>query len=291
MSLSKTIFGPFELFTIETGDFRLDGGAMFGVVPKTLWERGIPADDKNRIPMTMRCLLIRSKNTGKVYLIDNGAGTKFNDKMTDIYQLDQTEKNLEVSFNEHGFSFDDVTDIIFTHLHFDHCGGTTYFDDNNELKHTFRNATYHVIESHWQTAIDPNAREKASFLPENINPIKESGRLNLVEEGHQYEPGLDSITVNGHTKGQQLPKITHDGKSIVFVADLLPTHIHVPLPWVMGYDMYPAQTLTEKNEFLKQAASEDWNLYLEHDAEQEMIRIQQDNGRFKVTEHFTLNDV
>lgn len=291
MSLSKTKFGPFELYTIETGDFRLDGGAMFGVVPKTLWERGIPADDKNRIPMTMRCLLIKSNNTGKVYLIDNGAGTKFNDKMTDIYQLDQSVKNLEASFKEHGFSFDEVTDVIFTHLHFDHCGGTSYYDEENELRHTFKHATYHVVNSHWETATDPNAREKASFLPENINPIKESGRLNLVNDGHEYEPGLSTVTVNGHTKGQQLPKITHNENSIVFVADLLPTHVHVPLPWVMGYDMYPAQTLAEKKEFLKRAASEDWNLYLEHDAEQEMIKISNENGRFKVSEHFTLSDI
>jgi len=291
MSLSKTKFGPFELYTIETGDFRLDGGAMFGVVPKTLWERGIPADDKNRIPMTMRCLLIKSNNTGKMYLIDNGAGTKFNDKMTDIYQLDQSVKNLETSFKEHGFSFDEVTDVIFTHLHFDHCGGTSYYDEKNELRHTFKHATYHVVDSHWETATDPNAREKASFLPENITPIKESGRLNLVNDGHDYEPGLSTVTVNGHTIGQQLPKITHNENSIVFVADLLPTHVHVPLPWVMGYDMYPAQTLAEKKEFLKRAASEDWNLYLEHDAEQEMIKISNENGRFKVSDHFTLSDI
>lgn len=291
MSLSKTTFGPFELYAIETGDFRLDGGAMFGVVPKTLWERNIPADDKNRIPMTMRCLLIKSKNTGRVYLIDNGAGTKFNDKMTKIYQLDHSDKNLENSFKEHGFSFDDVTDIIFTHLHFDHCGGTSYYDENNELKHTFSNAIYHVVDSHWETATEPNARERASFMPENIGPIKDSGRLNLVGDKHEYEPGLTTITVNGHTKGQQLPKITHDDESIVFVADLLPTHVHVPLPWVMGYDMYPAQTLNEKKEFLEQAASENWNLFLEHDAEQEMIRIQEDDGRFKVSDHFTLNEL
>lgn len=291
MSLSKTILGPFELYTIETGDFRLDGGAMFGVVPKTLWERNIPADDKNRIPMTMRCLLIKSNNTGKVYLVDNGAGTKFNAKMTEIYQLDQTNKSLENSFKEHGFSFEDVTDIIFTHLHFDHCGGTSFYDEEHELQHTFPNATYHVVESHWATAIDPNAREKASFLPENINPIKNSGRLNLVSDSHEYENGLNSITVNGHTKGQQLPKIKHGDVSIVFVADLLPTHVHVPLPWVMGYDMYPAQTLNEKKEFLQKAASEQWNLYLEHDAQQEMIRIEEDDGRFKVSDYFTLNDL
>lgn len=291
MSLSKTTLGPFELFTIETGDFRLDGGAMFGVVPKTLWSRDLPADDKNRIPMTMRCLLIRSNNTGKVYLIDNGAGTKFNDKMEDIYQLDQSSKNLENSFAEHGFKFEDVTDIIFTHLHFDHCGGTSFYNDDDELELTFPNATYHVVDSHWENANDPNAREKASFLPENINPIKDSRKLNLVGEGHEYEPGLSAIGVNGHTIGQQLPKIEAEGKTLVFVADLLPTHVHVPLPWVMGYDMYPVQTLSEKDAFLKAAANGEWNLYLEHDAHHEMIKVKHEDHRFSVSEHMTLNDL
>lgn len=291
MSLSKTTLGPFELFTIETGDFRLDGGAMFGVVPKTLWSRDLPADDKNRIPMTMRCLLIRSNNTGKVYLIDNGAGTKFNDKMEDIYQLDQSSKNLKHSFAEHGFKFEDVTDIIFTHLHFDHCGGTSFYNDNDELELTFPNATYHVVDSHWKNANDPNAREKASFLSENINPIKNSGKLNLVGEEHEYEPGLSAISVNGHTIGQQLPKIEADDKTLVFVADLLPTHVHVPLPWVMGYDMYPVQTLSEKDAFLRSAANEEWNLYLEHDAQQEMIKVKYEDHRFSVSEHMTLNDL
>ncbi|MEX0723750.1 MAG: MBL fold metallo-hydrolase [Gracilimonas sp.] len=291
MSLSKTTIGSFELYTIETGDFRLDGGAMFGVVPKTLWSRGLPADEKNRIPMTMRCLLIRSNNTGKLYLIDNGAGTKFNDKMEDIYQLDQSTKNLRNSFKQHGFSFDDVTDVIFTHLHFDHCGGTSFYNDNSELELTFPKATYHVVNTHWENANDPNAREKASFLPENINPIKESGKLNLVKENHQYEEGLTAISVNGHTIGQQLPKIEDNGKTLVFVADLLPTHVHVPLPWVMGYDMYPVQTLNEKDTFLKTAASENWNLYLEHDAHEEIIRVQHKDNRFSVAEKLTLNDI
>ncbi|WP_020401585.1 MBL fold metallo-hydrolase [Gracilimonas tropica] len=291
MSLSKTTLGNFELYTIETGDFRLDGGAMFGVVPKTLWSKGIPADDKNRIPMTMRCLLIKSQATGKLYLIDNGAGTKFNEKMENIYQLDYSQKNLENSFKAHGFSFEDVTDIIFTHLHFDHCGGTSYYGKDQELKHTFPNATYHVVKAHWENATDPNAREKASFLPENIEPLKTSGRLNLVEEEHEYEAGLTAIPVNGHTKGQQLPKIEGDGKTLVFVADLLPTHVHVPLPWVMGYDMYPVQTLNEKERFLKQAASHHWNLFLEHDAEAEMMQIQEQDGRFSVSKTFTLGEL
>lgn len=291
MSLSKTSFGNFELYTIETGDFRLDGGAMFGVVPKTLWSRGLPADDKNRIPMTMRCLLIKSKSTGKLYLVDNGAGTKFNDKMKDIYQLDYSSKNLEASFKEHGFTFEDVTDIVFTHLHFDHCGGTSYYDENEELALTFPNATYHVLESHWENATHPNAREKASFLPENISPIERSGKLNLVNDDHEYEPGFSTVIVNGHTIGQQLPKIEADGKTLVFVADLIPTHVHVPLPWVMGYDMYPARTLDEKQTFLKQAAEQNWHLYLEHDAHEEIIRVSQDEGRFSVSDTLTLNDL
>ncbi|WP_428236177.1 MBL fold metallo-hydrolase [Gracilimonas sp.] len=291
MSLSKTTFGSFELYTIETGDFRLDGGAMFGVVPKTLWSRGLPADEKNRIPMTMRCLLIKSKSTGKLYLIDNGAGTKFNDKMEDIYQLDYSVKNLENSFEHHGFSFEDVTDIIFTHLHFDHCGGSSFYNEDEELELTFPNAQYHVVKKHWKNATSPNAREKASFLPENIQPLKESGKLNLVEENHEYEAGLSAINVDGHTIGQQLPKIESTEGSIVFVADLLPTHVHIPLPWVMGYDMYPVQTLSEKDAFLKQAAENNWNLYLEHDAHQEIIRIEHNDGRFSVAETLTLNDL
>lgn len=291
MSLSKTTLGPFELFTIETGDFRLDGGAMFGVVPKTLWSRDLPADEKNRIPMTMRCLLIKSNNTGKLYLIDNGAGSKFNEKMKNIYQLDQSSKNLENSFAEHGFKFEDVTDVIFTHLHFDHCGGTSFYNDNDELELTFPKAAYHVVDSHWENANDPNAREKASFFPENIDPIKNSDTLNLVGEEHKYEPGLSAISVSGHTIGQQLPKIEAEGKTMVFVADLIPTNVHVPLPWIMGYDMYPVQTLDEKDAFLKTAASKQWNLYLEHDAHLEMIRVEYENHRFSVSKQLSLNDL
>ncbi len=291
MSLSKTVLGDFELYTIETGDFKLDGGAMFGVVPKTLWSRGIPADEKNRIQMTMRCLLIKSNATGKVYLIDNGVGTKFSEKLMDIYQVDFSEHNMEKSFAEHGLSFEDVTDVIFTHLHFDHCGGTSYFDENGESQFTFPNAEYHVNKAHWATATDPNAREKASFLPENINPLKETAKLNLVDDDHEYEPGLSAIIVNGHTLGQQLPLIEADKKKICFVADLLPTHVHVPLPWVMGYDMYPAETLKEKEDFLERAVSENFYLYLEHDYYKEIITLQKEGHRFSVDQSLTLSDL
>lgn len=291
MPLSKTTISHFELFTIETGDFMLDGGAMFGVVPKTLWSRGIAADEKNRIPMTMRCLLIRSKKTDRVYLIDNGAGTKFSEKMENIYQLDYRSKNLTASLEEHGFSASDITDMVFTHLHFDHCGGSSFYNDENELQLTFPEATHHVLKSHWDNATQPNAREKASFLPENIEPLARMAKLNLVEEGHIFEEGFSTIVANGHTVGQMLPRITGDGQTLVFTADLLPTHVHVPLPWVMGYDMYPAQTLSEKEEFLNTAAEEKWFLYLEHDIQAEVITIEKEGHKYKASEPMTLNSL
>ena len=291
MSLSKTTLGDFELYSIETGDIKLDGGAMFGVVPKTLWSRGIEPDEKNRIAMTMRCLLIKSNATGKVYLIDNGVGTKFNEKMMDIYQIDFSNKTLEGSLNIQGFSFEDITDFIFTHLHFDHCGGTTFFDENGELDYAFPNATYHINKRHWETATNPNAREQASFLKENIEPLKKSPKVNLVEDRIEYEAGLSTVTANGHTLGQQLPKIEADGKTIIFVADLLPTHVHLPLPWVMGYDMRPIKTLDEKKAFLDKAVEQNWYLFLEHDLDKEIISVGSENGRYFVKETLTLSDL
>lgn len=291
MNLSKTVIGDFELFTIETGDIKLDGGAMFGVVPKTLWSRGIEPDEKNRISMTMRCLLIKSNNTGKIYLVDNGVGTKFNEKMMDIYQIDFTKKELGKSLRAHGFSFEDITDIIFTHLHFDHCGGSTYFGDTGEIEYTFPYATYHVTKRHWETATSPNDREKASFLEENIEPIGKSGKLNLVNDNTTFEPGLSAIVVNGHTLGQQLPKIESEGKTIVFMADLLATHVHLPLPWVMGYDMYPTETLLEKKAFIKEAEEKGWYLFLQHDLEKEIIQLGYDGKRYTIKNTLSLSDI
>lgn len=291
MNLSNVTLGNFNLYTIDAGRFRLDGGAMFGVVPKTLWARQIGADVKNRIPMAMRCLLVESQNTGNLYLIDNGSGTKFNDKMSAIYDLDYSYSDLHSALEYHGFTPDDVTDIIFTHLHFDHCGGTTFYNDDGEIEHTFKNAAYHVTKNHWATATDPNAREQASFLADNIEPIASSGRLNLVDDEHEYEPGLSALPVYGHTKGQQLPKIEGDGKTIVFAGDLIPTHVHVPLPWVMGYDMYPVTTLSEKERFLNDTIKNNWYLFLEHDADQEIITIAEDNGKYHVEDTLTLQSI
>ncbi|MDR8393528.1 MBL fold metallo-hydrolase [Aliifodinibius sp. S!AR15-10] len=289
--MSHLKIGPFSLYTIETGRFRLDGGAMFGVVPKTLWNRQIEADNKNRIPMAMRCLLIESEQTGRCYLVDNGIGTKFNEKYEQIYQVDHQHSNLLDSLSYHGFAPEDITDLIFTHLHFDHCGGTTFYDKSGELSHTFPNAQYHVTETHWKTANNPNARETASFFEENIGPIKESGRLNLVGDQHLFEEGLSTLIVNGHTLGQQLPVIKADNRTHVFAADLFPTAAHVPLPWIMGYDMRPINTLEEKEDILNRASSEGWFFFMEHDSQHEVIQIEKDDGKFRPKTGLRLGDL
>lgn len=291
MNLTATTFGAFKLYSIETGRFRLDGGAMFGVVPKTLWSRQIDVDENNRILMAMRCLLIESQETGRCYLVDNGIGTKFDDKMASIYQIDTGHSDLLSSLAHHGFEPGDITDLIFTHLHFDHCGGTTYYDESGSLAHRFPDARYHVTKAHWHTATHPNAREKASFLSDNIQPIGASERLHLVDEHHRFEEGLTTLPVSGHTKGQQLPKIDDGERSIVFAADLLPTHVHVPLPWVMGYDMYPARTLQEKEYYLESAVENNWYFYLEHDAEQELVSIAKEDGKYRVAQTLTLDEM
>ena len=293
-------FGSFELHWIETGDLWLDGGAMFGVVPKALWSRQLPPDAQNRIPMTMRCLLIRSLNTGRTYLVDNGAGNKFNEKMSSIYGLDygpQDEKRLETSLARATIQPSEITDLIFTHLHFDHCGGTTDWVDG-QLSHVFPNARYHVHRDHFLTATEPNPREQASFLPDNIGPITAaSDQLSLVGLEQVdvtqpvYEPGLEALVMNGHTLGQQLPKISCGDTHLVFVADLLPTAQHVPLVWVMGYDMFPTQTLKEKQAFLEQAAAKQWWLLMEHDRHHECIQVGNIDGRWKVIATSTLNDL
>ncbi len=289
--MSSLTLGNFELTAIETGRFMLDGGAMFGVVPKTLWSRYISADEKNRIPMAMRCLLIRSKATGRLYLVDNGSGHKFPPKMEKIYSLDYDHSDLISSLEKAEVAPGDITDMVFSHLHFDHCGGTSVYDKNENLKEVFPNAAYHVNRRHWATANNPNAREKASFFPENIQPIADSGRLNLVNDHHTFEEGFTTLPMSGHTEGQQLPVLSGESKTIVFAADLIPTHAHVPLPWVMGYDMTPVQTLSEKEAFLEKAANNGWYLFLEHDAHHEVITVKKLNSKFEMDRSIKLTDI
>ncbi len=292
MKANPVRIGNLELYTVETGRFMLDGGAMFGVVPKTLWSKKINPDDKNRIPMAARCLLIHSNATDRIYLIDNGCGDKFNEKMSDIYSLDFKHSDLEKSLSELGIQPTDITDMVFTHLHFDHCGGTTTYDDKNNIIHRFKNATYHINKRHWKSATHPNAREKASFLKDNIEPIEGYEKLNLVDDHHQFEEGFKTIPADGHTTGQQLPFIYDENRTLVYGADLIPTYAHVPLPWIMGYDMAPLQTLKEKEEFLKNAVGNNWYLYLEHDADNEIITVTQNNkGQYSADTSITMQEL
>lgn len=270
-------FGDFTLHKIETGRFRLDGGAMFGVVPKPLWERHIPADDQNRIPLAMRCLLVETGD--RLVLIDNGLGDKYDAKFADHFAVDYSDSELHASLRAAGFDASDVTDVVLTHLHFDHCGGTTTRDGDG-FRLVFPNATHHVQRDHWDWANNPNARERASFLRENLAPLGNSGKLNLLDGEQTLLPGLDLIVVNGHTRGQQLVRLTGDDRTMVFCADLLPTATHLPLPWVMAYDVAPLDTLAEKEPFLKEAAERGWTLFFEHDAETEIAEVAYDGRRF-----------
>lgn len=290
MKLTSRHYENFSLYTIDAGRFKLDGGAMFGVVPKTLWSKQIPADDKNRIHMALRCLLIQSHQTGSLYLVDTGIGNKFDEKFEKIYGLDTSEFNLDDSLAYHGFSKDDITDIIFTHLHFDHCGGTTDLD-NGTSRLVFPRANLWVTETQWKTATNPNMREKASFLKENLEPLAESENLKLIKEGHEFEPGLSHRIVNGHSLGQQLPYLTLGDTHLMYAGDLFPTFAHIPVPWVMGYDMRPIYTLDEKVEILPECESKPIYLFMEHDAQQEVITVKKDGKNFSMDKGLSLNDL
>ncbi|MEX1011448.1 MAG: MBL fold metallo-hydrolase [Balneolaceae bacterium] len=286
-----TPFGPFELASVNAGSLLLDGGGMFGVVPKALWEKASPPDKRNRIRMQMRSLLIRSRNTDRLYLTDCGAGTKLTPKMAEIYGLDGDRDPLIQSLEELGIEPGDITDLLFTHLHFDHCGGATRYDPSGRLLHNYPNARYHVHERHLQTALNPNPREGASFMKENIEPIVASGQLQKSSDQHIFEPGLSAITVNGHTAGQQLPHIEAGGQHLLFAADLIPTVAHLPLPWIMAYDMEPLKTLDEKQRILSQVVHEKWFLFMEHDASHEVITVCKRKGKFGIDASIHLSDL
>lgn len=254
--------GSYTLHTIETGRFGLDGGAMFGIVPRALWSRRIEPDDRNRIPLAMRCLLLEGRD--RLILIDNGLGDKYDEKFGAIYAVDQESANLAGSLKTAGFGLEDVTDVVLTHLHFDHCGGSTR-RVGDRLEPAFPNARFHVQRLHWDWAMEPNEREAASFLRENLEPLGASGRLNLLDGEVEVAPGVDVMVVNGHTEAQQLVRVSDSEKSLVFVADLLPTTAHVRPVWIMAYDVRPLVTLREKAVFLERAVAEGWNLFFEHD--------------------------
>ena len=283
-----------KLYAIETGNFKLDGGAMFGVVPKTIWNKTNPADANNLIDIAARCLLIEDGN--RLILIDTGMGNKQSEKFFGYYSL-WGSHSLDASLAKHGFHRDDITDVFMTHLHFDHCGGSIQWNkDRTGYEPAFKNAKFWTNENHWQWATQPNAREKASFLSENILPMQESGQLNFIQRpegdfGASTEMGFDIFYADGHTEKQMLPHISYNGKIIVFCADLLATAGHIPLPYVMGYDTRPLLTMPEKNKVLTAAADHNHFLFLEHDAHNEIITVQHTEKGVRLKEVFTFEEV
>lgn len=277
------------IYPIETGNFKLDGGAMFGVVPKSLWTRTNPADENNMISMAMRCMLIQDGD--RLILVDTGLGSKQSDKFFSYYFL-FGNFSLDSSLANYGFHRNDITDVFLSHLHFDHCGGATEWNnDRTGYQPTFPNARFWSNENHWQWAIHPNPREKASFLKENILPIEESGQLNFVK-GNGYEQlGFEVLYMDGHTEKQMIPKINYRDKTLIFMADLLPTTGHIPLPYVMGYDTRPLLTIKEKELFLNEAADNNYFLFLEHDAYTEVCTVKHTEKGVRLDQTYKFTDI
>jgi len=284
-----------KLYPIESGNFKLDGGAMFGVDPKSLWNRTNPADSNNMIDMAARCLLIEDGD--KLTLVDTGMGDKQSEKFFGFY-YPWGEHSIDNSLKKHGFHRDDITDIFLTHLHFDHVGGAIQWNkDRTGYEPAFKNAKFWSNKDHWKWATEPNAREKASFLPENILPMEESGKLHFLDrkeneiytQAKEFDFGV--LFVDGHTDKQMIPHIQYKDKTLVFMADLLPTAGHIPLPYVMGFDTRPLLTLSEKEKFLKKAADKGYYLFLEHDAHNEIITLKNTEKGVRLDKTFTFNEL
>jgi len=282
-----------NLYPINAGNFKLDGGAMFGVVPKSLWQKTNPSDSDNLIDLTARCMLIESGS--RLILVDAGMGDKQSEKFFSYYKP-WGDDSLVKSINSAGFSIDEITDVFLTHLHFDHCGGSTVLNSNNVSVPLFKNAQYWSNKNHWDWATNPNSREKASFLKENLIPIEESGQLCFLDVkspgfNHYDELGFDVLFVDGHTEKQMIPKVSYNGKEVVFMADLLPTAGHIPLPYIMGYDVRPLTTLEEKRNFLNLAIEEEYCLFMEHDAHNQIITLKNTEKGIRFGDSLSLKDL
>lgn len=282
-----------KIYPLNTGNFKLDGGAMFGVVPKSIWQRTNPADSNNMCDWSMRSMLIEDGD--RLILIDTGIGDKQSEKFFSYYYL-FGDDSLMGNLKRLGFSPDDITDVFLTHLHFDHCGGAIQWNkERTGFEPVFKNATYWSTEKHWKWATEPNSREKASFLKENILPIEESGQLKFVDRQGDYTknifPNIDVLFVDGHTESQMIPHIHYQDKTLVFMADLLPSVGHIPLPYVMGYDTRPLITLDEKGRFLDKAAEENYVLFFEHDAVNELCTLQQTEKGIRLDQTFKFNEL
>ncbi len=254
--------GGYDIVSLETGRFSLDGGAMFGVVPWVFWSKMIKPDDRQRIELAARCWLVRGH--GRTILVDDGNGTKWNDKLKDIYRLDNSRADLQRSLQSNGVSPGDITDVILTHLHFDHAGGSTT-RVGNEFVPTFPNARYHVQKNQWELSQNPTEKDRGSFMPDDFMPLKDHGVLDLVDGEGEIFPGIELLVCNGHTSAQQLPKISDGRATMLFCCDLVPTTSHIPWPYVMAYDVRPLVTIEEKKRIFGRAYEEGWTLFLEHD--------------------------
>lgn len=283
-----------KLYPIETGNFKLDGGAMFGVVPKTIWNKTNPADQNNCIDIAGRCLLIEDGN--RLILIDTGMGNKQSEKFFKYYSL-WGNHSLDKSLAKYGFHRDAITDVFLTHLHFDHCGGGVQWNNSKTgYELAFKNARYWTNEKHWKWATQPNIREKASFLSENILPIQESGQLHFIpklDTDFEFSNDLnfDIYYVDGHTEKMMIPHIRYQDKTICFMADLIPTAGHLPLPYVMGYDTRPLLTMPEKSKFLNAAAENNYYLFMEHDAHNEIITVEQTEKGVRLKAVFRCDEI
>ena len=278
-----------RLYTIDTGYFKLDGGAMFGVVPKVLWSRTNPSDENNLCPWAMRSLLIEDGN--RLILIDNGIGDKQDNRFLRHYYL-HGDDTLKKSLNKNGFSEDDITDVFLSHLHFDHCGGSVKWNkDKTGFEMTFKNAKYWSNQQHWEHALNSNYREKASFLKDNILPIQESGYLNFIKKGEKFLDFFEVLFVDGHTESQMIPHVKYKDKTIIFAADLLPSTGHIPLAYVMGYDVQPLKTLDEKSRFLLDAAKNKHIIFLQHDNYNECCTVKLGEKGVVLDQTFKLTDI
>ncbi len=277
-----------KLYSIETGNFKLDGGAMFGVVPKVIWQKIYPADENNLCNWAMRSLLIVDGD--RKILIDNGIGDKQEEKFFKHYYLNGDD-TLEKSLSKYGFTPNDITDVVLSHLHFDHCGGgVKYNEDKTRLELVFKNATYWISEQQWNWANNPNRRERASFLKKNILPMQETGNLRLIKKSTEIFPNFYVELFYGHTEGQVIPFIKVNEQTLVFMADLLPSTAHIPLPYVMSYDIYPLISINEKEKFLKEAVKNNYILFFEHDLYNECCTVCNTDKGIRLKEAFTLKE-
>jgi glyoxylase-like metal-dependent hydrolase (beta-lactamase superfamily II) len=274
--------GKYRLSVVNTGYFRLDGGAMFGIIPKNLWEKTNPPDDQNRIKLATRNLLL--ENGERKILVDTGMGNKWNEKAKAIYDIDQQNNLIEISLSKLNLKAEDITDVILTHLHFDHTGGSTKIV-NGKIVPTFPNAKYYVQKKNYEWAINPSDRDRGSYLKENFVPLYEESVLNLISE-EKFDDEIDFIVVNGHTFAQQLLKISDSKNTILYCCDLFPTTSHIPLPYVMGYDLQPLITVEEKKTILPVAVEENWKLFFEHDPETVLATVINTDKGFKIGEKF-----